>query len=444
MSDIAIRAEGLSKEFHIGAEEQTYRTLRESIVSAAQAPLRAFRRWGQNHGAAANDKHRFWALRDLNFEVKRGEVVGVVGRNGAGKSTLLKILSRITEPSEGYAEIHGRVSSLLEVGTGFHAELSGRDNIYLNGAILGMRRREIARKFDEIVEFAEVQKFIDTAVKHYSSGMYLRLAFAVAAHLEPEILIVDEVLAVGDAMFQKKCLGKMQDVAGQGRTVLFVSHNMSAVESFCQTGMLLENGQLTCRDEVTTVLGRYAKKLLDPTGMRYRVDSGNAPFRFESVTILRDRKEIAQVVQTGDAVTLQIQIKTDRPYRGIYVGVSLLDEWGRLVFAFNGKEAGVFIEGEVNGELKVEIDIPHLLLLPGQFGLGLVAVDSRGHVLQEVPTALSFEVTEKDLVGAGYPFNRRHGLMLIPFHMRATHGPQTWEGGVLDQVEAGTRESVTM
>ena len=227
MSDIVIRVDSLSKQYRIGGKQEGYRTLRDTLTETFVSPFRRARKLlrGHAYGAAELDEI-IWALRDISFEVKRGEVVGIIGRNGAGKTTLLKILSRITEPTEGYAEIHGRVGSLLEVGTGFHPELTGRENIYLNGAILGMKKAEIERKFDEIVDFAEIEKFIDTPVKHYSSGMYVRLAFAVAAHMEPEILLVDEVLAVGDAAFQKKCLGKMGEVAEGGRTVLFVSHNM--------------------------------------------------------------------------------------------------------------------------------------------------------------------------------------------------------------------------
>lgn len=247
MSDVAIRVEGLSKRYRIG-ERQRYRSLRESLTAAVSAPFRRRNR---------RDQETIWALKDVSFEVKRGEVVGVIGRNGAGKSTLLKILSRITEPTSGRAEVHGRVGSLLEVGTGFHNELTGRENIYLNGAILGMKRAEIARKFDEIVAFAEVERFIDTPVKHYSSGMYLRLAFAVAAHLEPEILLVDEVLAVGDAQFQKKCLGKMGEVSQQGRTVLFVSHNMAAARRLCDSALWIDCGRLREAGATDTVVNHY-------------------------------------------------------------------------------------------------------------------------------------------------------------------------------------------
>src|SRR5437899_6620700 len=249
MGDVAIRVEDLSKQYRIGAGgREAYKTLRDTLTDVIMSP---FRRAGKLFGGrgvrAAELGETFWALKDVSFEIKRGEVVGIIGYNGAGKSTLLKILSRITEPTEGYANIYGRVGSLLEVGTGFHPELTGRENIYLNGSILGMKNAEIDRNFDAIVAFAEIDKFLDTPVKHYSSGMYLRLAFAVAAHLHPEILIVDEVLAVGDAGFQRKCLGKMSDAARTGRTVLFVSHNMGAIRSLCSEAMWLDQGRVVDR-----------------------------------------------------------------------------------------------------------------------------------------------------------------------------------------------------
>lgn len=240
-----IKVEGLSKQYSIGSRHAPYATLRESLVESLKSPF------GRSKG------EKFFALKDVSFEIAPGDVVGIVGRNGAGKSTVLKILSRITEPTTGRVELYGRVGSLLEVGTGFHPELTGRENIFLNGAILGMRRREIARKFDEIVDFAEIEKFIDTPVKFYSSGMYMRLAFAVAAHLESEILVVDEVLAVGDSQFQKKCLGKMEDVSHRGRTVLFVSHNLSSLNRLCKTGIYLEAGALREHGSIQTVLARY-------------------------------------------------------------------------------------------------------------------------------------------------------------------------------------------
>ena len=252
MKDVAIRVEGLGKRYRLG-RQQPYKTLRESLAGSRLNP----RNWRRRQDPGP--EQIFWALRHLSFDIEAGEVVGIVGRNGAGKSTLLKILSQITEPTEGRALLQGRVGSLLEVGTGFHPELSGRENIYLNGAILGMAKDEIQRKFDDIVGFAEVEKFIDTAVKHYSSGMYLRLAFSLAAHLEPEILLVDEVLAVGDAAFQQRCLGKMNEVAQTGRTVLFVSHNMGAVRRLCHSGVLLENGQLVEKGPIEHIISRYTE-----------------------------------------------------------------------------------------------------------------------------------------------------------------------------------------
>src|ERR1051326_5848171 len=247
MRDLAIRVENLGKQYKIGAVRYRHDTLRDQLADRLKTLFgfngQSFTKVGPARSSPITSDS-IWALKDVTFEVKKGEVVGIIGPNGAGKSTALKILSRITEPTCGYAEIHGRVGSLLEVGTGFHPELTGRENIYLNGAILGMKKDEIDRKFDEIVDFAEIEKFLDTPTKHYSSGMYMRLAFAVAAHLEPEILVVDEVLAVGDAAFQKKCLGKMGEVVDSGRTVLFVSHNMNAIEELCGIVMLLEQGQL--------------------------------------------------------------------------------------------------------------------------------------------------------------------------------------------------------
>ncbi|MBV9081685.1 MAG: ABC transporter ATP-binding protein, partial [Acidobacteriaceae bacterium] len=257
MKTLAIKAAGLSKEYRIGGARRSYRTLRDTIMETATAPFRAMRRSGAPSRTCDRRDQRFWALKDVCFEVEPGQVVGVIGRNGAGKSTLLKLLSRITEPTGGFAEIHGQIGSLLEVGTGFHPELTGRDNIYLNGAILGMKRAHIRQRFDEIVAFAGVEKFIDTAVKHYSSGMYLRLAFAVAAHLDPEIMLIDEVLAVGDAAFQRKCLGRMGEVAKEGRTVLFVSHNMGAIRSLCDCGLVLHQGKLVDFGDISTAIQTY-------------------------------------------------------------------------------------------------------------------------------------------------------------------------------------------
>lgn len=277
MTAIAIRAEGLGKQFQIG-ELLRKRTFGEATADALRAPLRRLRKIASGHAAGASDLNEtIWALRDVNFEIAHGEVVGIVGRNGAGKSTLLKILSRITEPTQGFAEVRGQVASLLEVGTGFHLELTGRENIYLNGSILGMRKAEIDRKFDEIVDFAEIEKFLDTPVKHYSSGMQTRLGFAVAAHLDPEIMLVDEVLAVGDAGFQKKCLNKMHDISEQGRTVVFISHNMSALTRLCPRAILLDHGQVICDGPSEEVVSTYLSSEPECAAVREWNDLQGAP-----------------------------------------------------------------------------------------------------------------------------------------------------------------------
>jgi lipopolysaccharide transport system ATP-binding protein len=290
MTKLAISVEGLSKRYEIGAKE-SYGSLRDSLRQAVSAPARRIRRaFGNSSNGAAHQAPTIWALRDVSFHVRQGEVLGLIGRNGAGKSTILKILSRITSPTEGRAAVVGRIRSLLEVGTGFHPELTGRENIYLNGAILGMKKAEIDRRFDEIVAFAEVEKFMDTPVKRYSSGMYLRLAFAVAAHLISEILLVDEVLAVGDAAFQRKCIGRMNEVAHEGRTVLFVSHNMAAVRALCTRGICLEQGQISGEGDIEHVLYSYTQSQMqrhqNPTGTQTRFASirvnGQNPGNIES------------------------------------------------------------------------------------------------------------------------------------------------------------------
>ena len=301
-----LKVESLSKQYRIGTREPGYSTLRETIVDLVQAPIRRLR---QGNGPMANSA--IWALQDVSFEVTPGEVVGIIGRNGAGKSTLLKILSRITEPTSGRIELYGRTSSLLEVGTGFHPELTGRENIYLNGAILGMRRHELKRKFDEIVAFAEVEKFIETPVKHYSSGMYLRLAFAVAAHLEPEILLVDEVLAVGDARFQLKCLDKMREVSRQGRTVLFVSHNMPAITRLCPRTILLDAGQVLHDGVSTQVVSTYLSSGLGTTAARIwpelKTAPGNDIVRLCAVRVCTAEGKVSDALDIRRPVQIEVE-----------------------------------------------------------------------------------------------------------------------------------------
>jgi lipopolysaccharide transport system ATP-binding protein len=341
VSDIAIRVENLGKKYHIGKLEK-YQTLRDTLTDVFVAPFRRAGKLlrGQATGAAELEE-TIWALKDVSFEVKRGEVVGLIGRNGAGKSTLLKVLSRITEPTAGFVDIYGRVGSLLEVGTGFHQELTGRENIYLNGAILGMKRAEIERKFDEIVAFAEVEKFIDTPVKHYSSGMRLRLGFAVAAHLEPEILLVDEVLAVGDTRFQKKCLNKMQDVGQQGRTVVFVSHSMSAITRLCERTILLDEGRVIEDGPSHQVVRTYLDSGEGTMSAREWPDPEKAPggevARLRAVRVKTEDDRIA------DTVDIRQPIRIEMEYEVLKSGYVLLPH-----FYFRNQELDVSIFGTLD------------------------------------------------------------------------------------------------
>lgn len=324
MADIVIKVENLNKKYRIGKNKGAYKTFREALV---ELPSLLFKK---------NTDEEMWALRDFSFEVKRGEVVGIIGRNGAGKTTLLKILSRITEPTAGRIRICGRVVSLLEVGTGFHPELTGRENIYLNGAILGMKKKEIRDKFDEIVAFSEVERFIDTPIKYYSSGMYVRLAFAVAAHLEPEILIVDEVLAVGDAAFQKKCLGKMGEIAKGGRTVLFVSHNMAAINRLCNKVVWLDEGQAKTIGYPKNVIAAYLSFGAEAIG-ECRWDNlekapGNGDIRFRAVRILNSENETAGVIDQSRPFYVEIEYEIFNPLASTQIGFWLLTSDGTLVF----------------------------------------------------------------------------------------------------------------
>jgi lipopolysaccharide transport system ATP-binding protein len=327
MGNPSVRAEHLSKKYLIGHQQPRYKTMRDVLPRAMAAPFRRAMRLlrGEAYGATVMTE-TFWALQDISFEVEQGEVVGIIGCNGAGKSTLLKVLSRITEPTGGFAEIRGRVSSLLEVGTGFHPELTGRDNIFLNGAILGMKRAEITAKFDEIVVFSGVEKFIDTPVKHYSSGMYLRLAFAVAAHLQPDILIVDEVLAVGDAQFQKKCLNKMEDVSRHGRTILFVSHNLQAITRLCNRTILLDDGRVVEDGPSHEVVGAYLKAGLGVCASQEWPDLDEAPGN--DIVRLRAVRVRADNGQVSDAIDIRRPFEIEMDYQVLKSGYVLIPEFG--------------------------------------------------------------------------------------------------------------------
>ncbi|MFZ5447028.1 MAG: ABC transporter ATP-binding protein [Thermodesulfobacteriota bacterium] len=390
MSDVAIRIENLGKQYKIGKREKYY-TLRDSLTRFLSNPFR------RNNGNGALDdgsEDHIWALKDVSLEIKRGEVIGIIGRNGAGKSTLLKILSRITEPTEGRAEIFGRVGSLLEVGTGFHPELTGRENIYLNGAILGMRKAEIQQKFDEIVTFAEVEKFLDTPVKHYSSGMYVRLAFAVAAHLDPEILLVDEVLAVGDAAFQNKCLGKMKNVASEGRTVLFVSHNMSAISNLCERSILLDHGKNKFDGESQSVIDRYLSLFSDNTSsirsMISATRSGIGGGKIERLEIETSDGRKTNILGIGDALCVKIYAKIIDRLPSIVVGLELKTDNGTPILNLrsdsNGQYFGPYKEGTI---VLFTFNIPSLPFYPGSYLLEPWFGEKKGKRIDHVHEPIS-------------------------------------------------------
>jgi lipopolysaccharide transport system ATP-binding protein len=411
MSETAIRVTNLGKKFRIGSKQESYRSLRDALSEAAWRPVRALqsvRRRGNSNGHDQAPNDTIWALKDVSFEVKRGEIIGVIGGNGAGKSTLLKVLSRIMEPSEGHAAIYGRVASLLEVGTGFHPELTGRENIYLNGAILGMRRTEIARNFDEIVAFAEVERFIDTPVKRYSSGMYLRLAFAVSAHLEPENLLVDEVLAVGDASFQKKCLGKMGTVAHQGRTVIFVSHNMVAVQSLCERVLWMRDGRIVEIGPTGRVISNYMQAAFSPLTERMWEDIATAPgnerVRVRSVRVRPLHGSPADPLTVRTPLALEFEYWNLQP--GAYLNLSL--------HVFNEQNIMVFNAVPANeptwqghpfpvGLFRDVCFIPADLLNDGTYTIELLVVQDDTVVIYRHEDILMFEVHDTpDMRGAWF------------------------------------------
>ena len=418
MRDIAVRVENLGKRYTIGGPQAQYQTMRETATQMALAPLRRLRQLGRPGPV----EEAFWALKDVSFEVKQGDVVGIIGRNGAGKTTLLKILSRITNPTEGYAETRGRVGSLLEVGTGFHPELTGRENIYLNGAILGMKRGEIDRKFDEIVAFSEIEKFLDTPVKRYSSGMYVRLAFAVAAHLEPEILLVDEVLAVGDAAFQKKCLGKMGDVAIEGRTVLFVSHNMTAVQALCNRSVWLEGGRVHCDGNSTDLIRRYLSGA-KPVGVHQ--PSGEYDLTERRNDYLAD-KLIAQSLRIldkegmpkntflmGEEMHLVVDVQGMSDYREALIGVIFKSIDGQWITSINSGMTCSHVDEPRQKEEQAILRIPTIPLTPGFYWIDVSVAQQGIGRLDYIEHAASFTVAEADVYGSGYRTTRYFGLVYL-------------------------------
>jgi len=410
MNNVAIKVEDLGKRYRIGTLPSGYRTLRETLVDGIVGRLRR-----RSSTVRRQSSESIWALRHVSFDVQQGQVLGIIGPNGAGKSTLLKLLSRVTDPTEGSAEVHGRVGSLLEVGTGFHPELTGRENIFLNGAILGMKRAEIERKFDEIVAFAEVERFIDTPVKRYSSGMYLRLAFAVAAHLEPEVLVVDEVLAVGDAEFQRKCLGKMSDVAQEGRTVLFVSHNMSAILRLTEETLVLRGGQLVLRAPTPDAIDFYMTSGMAQAGERlWEADEpaiqAASPFRPIALRVNDPGGRTTGQVLASAPFQVEFEYELTQDITGLRVGLYLFTSRGEPVLtSFDTDNPRAFDEHGTRaaGHYVSRCSIPADLFNEGRFVLGVNASSFRIRSYFTEENALSFNVDGTGSPGSQWAERRR-------------------------------------
>jgi lipopolysaccharide transport system ATP-binding protein len=407
--DIAIRAEGLGKKYIIGhqSERERYTTLRDVVGRTAKGLIRSAKDMVKGKPIVVGDtREEFWAIKDVDFEIKCGEVVGIIGRNGAGKSTLLKLLSRITDPTQGRITIKGRVASLLEVGTGFHPELTGRENVYLNGSILGMSRKEVKRKFDEIVAFAEVERFLDTPVKRYSSGMYVRLAFAVAAHLEPEILVVDEVLAVGDAQFQKKCLQKMEKVGKEGRTVLFVSHNMAAVENLCSTGIVLDHGMKGFQGEVAQAVNKYLNSFVaeNTTNLKQRTDrQGKGHVRITQLNI-EDKSGNKNVpFPIGSELSFQIHYQAEEEERNPRVIIGLYDNKGVGITRLDTDITGG-IQGPIPKDGHIVCTTKEMNLTPGRYFIN-IAFFSNGEMEDYLIHAAFLDIAGSDFFNTGKIFN---------------------------------------
>jgi lipopolysaccharide transport system ATP-binding protein len=436
VSDPAITVEGLSKAYRIGLREEASETLVGAAAALAKAPLanlRKLRRLNTFSAAAEGESDDLvWALKDVSFQVERGEVVGVIGKNGAGKSTLLKILSRITEPTAGRAVVRGRVSSLLEVGTGFHPELTGRENVYMNGVILGMKKREIDAKFDEIVEFSGIEKFLDTPIKRYSSGMKVRLAFAVAAHLEPEILIIDEVLAVGDQEFQNKCLGKMQNVATSGRTILFVSHNMRAMQHLCNRGVYLAHGCMQYLGDIGSTIDAYLEGVrrntssADLTGAEFERDGdGSAKLEFAAVCDSQDRP--ADDIAMGEGITVRVRLRSLRPRLCVGVAVGVFNNLGMRVCGFNSMNTARFgIDVSEQEVATATLKVPSLNLVEGAYWLSIALYDARTRqIFDRVVQAVSFRIIPVDIYETGRISNGEAIVFYYPeWALESVHQPQ--------------------
>jgi lipopolysaccharide transport system ATP-binding protein len=417
MSDTVIRVENLSKNYIIGHQQQErYTALRDVITNKVKSIGSLI----QNpKSQISNSQEEFWALKDVSFDIKQGDRVGIIGRNGAGKSTLLKILSRITEPTKGSIKIKGRIASLLEVGTGFHPELTGRENVYLNGAILGMSKVDIERKFDEIVAFAEVEKFLDTPVKRYSSGMYVRLAFAVAAHLEPEILIVDEVLAVGDAQFQKKCLGKMEDVGKEGRTVLFVSHNMATVTTLCQRAIWLVNGQVNLDGDAEQITSKFLTYGSEHSGeVILTTQSQNQRFWFKRVSLINTEGNINSVFDVREPIKIHLEYEALENIRDLEISFRIINSSGVTIFTIN---RSFYLSSQFAvGSYLAEIEIPPLFLVPGSYSIDVGSHIPKVEILSLHQSLMSFEIEETGSHMALYK-GSAFGVVLVDFPWTETN-----------------------
>lgn len=401
-----IRVRGLGKQYQIGGPSTPYSTLRETIMDLARKPVRALRR----NGNASS----IWALRDVDFEVAPGEIVGIIGRNGAGKSTLLKILSRITEPTIGRAELYGRVGSLLEVGTGFHPELSGRENIFLNGSILGMTRREIESKFDEIVAFSEVEKFVDTPVKRYSSGMYVRLAFAVAAHLQPEILIVDEVLAVGDYAFQQKCLNKMQDVSTGGRTVLFVSHNMGAISRLCQRCIVLDQGSIVAAGPTAAAVQTYMTSGLMERAEYTQSESAEKAMNLLRIALVDECGAARSEVPYDDKLRFVLEYEVNQSISGASVGFALFTVDGTCAMATADFDSHAELLGtRAPGRYQTTVDIPPCWLNTGRYTVTIYIANAMSGVVYDQLETIVFSIVDTGTPGSRHGVTRKGVLQPI-------------------------------
>lgn len=418
MAGPAISVQGVWKEYVRGQLRAPYETFREMLSRGVRAPISRI-----VDSKALLD--RFWALKDIDFEVHPGEVVGVIGRNGAGKSTLLKVLSRITEPTRGKITLRGRVASLLEVGTGFHPELTGRENIFLNAAILGMRRREVLRRFDEIVDFAEIETFLDTPVKRYSSGMYIRLAFSVAAHLEPEILLVDEVLAVGDAAFQQRCLGKMENATQAGKAVVLVSHNMGAIRKLCGRGIVLEDARAESFADIDGAIAAYYGALAKRPGNEvihiaddFRNRSRNEGIQVESIVVTSSSGDAITSVHTGDALKFSIGFRSVRRIASAAFVVSCRTDMGVEVFRLTTSEIPSAEPLVLGGAGEVELGIDALPLLGGTYYFDIGVARARMGMVYMLDRVIRVDVTPTDVYGSGLALGRGHGLVSVSHRWR--------------------------